>query len=111
MKNFEKNDNGFICSVCGETVPKLKYSSRDHCTNCLCSLHVDVNPGDRQNSCQGTLIPIDIAQNNKKGNVIIYKCEKCGMLHNNKAASDDSFSTILKIMNKTYNVNNFKIKK
>ena len=111
MKIFEKNDNQFTCSVCGKVVPELKYSSRDHCTNCLCSLHVDVNPGDRQNTCRGTLMPIDILQSNKKGYIITYKCNKCGMQHNNKAASDDSFSTILKLMNKTYNVNNFKIKK
>ena len=74
MKTFEKNDNEFICRVCGKLVPELKYSSRDHCTKCLCSIHIDINPGDRANSCLGTLIPTDIETNNKKGYIIKYKC-------------------------------------
>ena len=108
MKKFEKNDGDFVCQVCGQTVPALKSSSRDHCTNCLCSLHVDINPGDRLNPCAGVLIPIDISQSNKKGFIINYKCNKCNQTHNNKSAFDDKFSTILKVMNKTYSVNNYK---
>ncbi len=108
MKTFEKNDSGFICHVCGKNVPALKYSSRDHCNKCLCSIHIDINPGDRANTCLGTLIPVDIETSNKKGYIIKYKCEKCGMLHNNKTAEDDSFNTILKIMNKTYNIKDYK---
>ena len=107
MKNFEKNDNGFICAVCGEAVSPLKYSSRDHCVRCLCSLHVDVFPGDRANDCRGVLVPIDVESNSKKGYVIVYKCRKCGKLHNNKSAEDDKFSTLLKVMNKTYDVKNY----
>ena len=108
MKTFEKNDNKFICNVCGKLIPELKYSSRDHCTKCLCSLHIDVNPGDRANTCMGTLVPIDIETSNKKGYIIKYRCSKCGVEHNNKSAEDDSFKTILKIMNKTYNINEYK---
>lgn len=109
MKTFEKNDNEFVCRVCGKSVPPLKYSSRDHCTRCLCSIHVDINPGDRANTCLGTLIPTDITMSNKKGYIITYRCEKCGQLHNNKSANDDKFSTVLKVMNKSYNINDFKI--
>ena len=108
MKTFTKNDQGFICLNCGKNVPPLNSSSRDHCTRCLCSIHVDINPGDRLNSCLGTLIPIDIETNSKKGYIIKYRCEKCGQLHNNKATEDDNFQTILKVMNKTYNARNFK---
>lgn len=107
MKRFEKNDNEFVCRVCGKFISPLKYSSRDHCTRCLCSIHVDVNPGDRANTCLGTLIPIDVTINNKKGYIITYKCEKCGETHNNKSADDDKFNTILKIMNKTYSIDCF----
>lgn len=107
MKNFKKNDNSFICENCGAKVDKLGYSSRDHCSNCLTSLHVDINPGDRQNSCKGLMIPIEINTNNK-GYVIKYKCEKCGEIHNNKTAQDDNFETILMVMNKTYKKDLFK---
>lgn len=109
MKNFEKNDNTFTCRVCGRLVPTLKYSSRDHCTKCLCSIHIDINPGDRANTCLGTLVPTDIEVSNKKGYIIKYKCQKCGMLHNNKSAEDDNFKTILSVMNKSYNIKNFEI--
>ncbi len=101
-KKFKKNDTSFICANCGEFVSTLNYSSRDHCNKCLCSLHVDINPGDRQNECKGLLIPIGVDYNAKKGYVIQYKCEKCGQLHNNKSAEDDSFKTILSVMNGTY---------
>lgn len=108
MKTFEKNDNEFICRVCGKSVPPLIYSSRDHCSKCLCSIHVDINPGDRANTCLGTLVPFDI-ETNKKGYVVKFKCQKCGQIHNNKTAEDDSFKTILKVMNKTYNIKDFEI--
>ncbi len=110
MKNFVKNDSGFICAVCGKAVEKLNSTSRDHCNFCLCSLHVDVNPGDRQNDCKGVLVPIEVTQNAKKGYIITYKCSKCGQTHNNKAAEDDNFSTILKVMNKTYNIDDYRNK-
>lgn len=97
-KKFTKNDNSFICQHCGANVPALTSSSRDHCNQCLHSLHVDINPGDRANTCHGLLIPQEISLSNKKGYVITYKCEKCGQTHNNKAAEDDSFETILSIM-------------
>lgn len=108
MKNFTKNDNEFICAVCGHNVSQLKYTSRDHCNKCLCSLHVDINPGDRANSCNGVLVPIDITTDSKKGYIINYKCSKCGQTHNNKSATDDCFKTILTIMNKTYNYLDYK---
>ena len=67
---FSKNDNSFTCACCGKQIEPLKYSSRDHCTKCLCSLHVDINPGDRANTCKGLLVPISIEQSNKKGYII-----------------------------------------
>lgn len=107
MRTFEKNDSGFTCRVCGHNVDPLKYTSRDHCNKCLCSIHIDINPGDRANSCLGTLVPVDVSMSNKKGYIIQYKCDKCGQLHNNKSADDDNFKTILKVMNKTYNINSY----
>lgn len=98
MKSFEKNDESFICKVCGANVPPLKYSSRDHCNKCLCSIHIDINPGDRANSCLGILRPVSVVTSSKKGYIINYKCDKCKQSHNNKSALDDSFETILQVM-------------
>lgn len=96
MKKFTELDEEFICLNCGKKVSKLNYSSRDHCPYCLYSLHVDINPGDRQNTCKGLLKPIDI-EKYKDTYKIIYKCTACGELHKNIMAKDDNYDEILKI--------------
>lgn len=105
--NFKKNDAGFVCANCGKKIAPLKYSSRDHCTQCLCSLHVDNMPGDRENECKGLLVPVDIETNSQKGYIIVYRCQRCGAFHKNKVAQDDDINTVLKVMNKTYNQDKF----
>lgn len=85
-KRFSKNDSGFLCAACGAEVLPLGQSSRDHCPFCLCSLHVDVNPGDRANDCGGIMEPLRVEPHPKKGYVIVYRCRKCGEIHRNKAA-------------------------
>ena len=97
---FIKNDNEFNCINCGKKVEKLKYTSRDHCNSCLHSIHVDIFPGDRSNECQGLLVPINVIQSNKKGQVIIYKCNKCGKEVRNIVAEDDDRETIYKVVEK-----------
>ena len=96
-KRFTKNDSGFICQNCGAEVPPLSYSSRDHCNICLCSLHVDENPGDRNNGCGGLLIPVSSEPDAKKGFIINYKCKKCGRRVRCRAASDDDTDLLIKL--------------
>lgn len=97
---FIKNDNEFVCKNCGKKVEKLKYTSRDHCNFCLYSLHVDITPGDRLNDCKGLLVPVNVELNSKKGEVIIYKCSKCGEYVKNIVAIDDSRDVIYKVIEK-----------
>ena len=92
-----KNDNSFICVNCGQQVEKLEYTSRNHCPYCLHSLHVDIIPGDRKNTCKGVLEPIAIESSAKKGYVIVFKCKKCGSVTRNKSACDDDFNKMLEI--------------
>lgn len=92
-----KNDDEFICENCHQKVSKLNYTSRDHCPYCLYSKHVDINPGDRENTCLGLLKPIDI-EKYKDTYKIIYKCEKCHQIHKNVMANDDNYDEILNIM-------------
>lgn len=96
MKNFRKLDEEFICERCGKHVKKLNYTSRDHCPYCLYSKHVDINPGDRTNTCKGLLKPIEI-EKFKDTYKIVYKCEKCEQIHKNIIAKDDDFNTIINI--------------
>ncbi len=102
---FLKNDTEFICKNCGKKVEKLGYTSRDHCNNCLYSLHVDITPGDRENKCRGLLIPINVIETSKKGQVIIYKCKKCGSKVRNIVAKDDNKEEIYNIV-KRYTMQN-----
>ena len=87
-KRFTKNDSGFTCVACGKEVLPLGYTSRNHCPFCLCSLHVDINPGDRANTCGGILRPIKTEPDPKRGFVIIHRCERCGQTVRNKAAHE-----------------------
>ncbi len=92
-------DEAFICENCGKKVEKLNYTARDHCPYCLCSKHVDVNPGDRKNTCKGLLKPIDI-EKFKDTYKIIYKCLKCGITHKNIMAKDDDIEKIIEVSKK-----------
>lgn len=101
MKKFLKNNESFICHNCGHQVKPHPTSSRDHCTECLFGQHVDINPGDRANTCKGKLIPIGI---DKKGSNtrIVYKCKSCNKLVFCKAAPDDNSDEILKLFSKIW---------
>ncbi len=99
--SFKKLDSGFECINCGKQVVPLKYTSRNHCPYCLCSIHVDNDPGDRANNCHGLMVPIAIEYNSKKGYIIVHKCTHCGVIKRNKSAEDDNYDLILSIMSNT----------
>ena len=98
MKRFNELDEGFICEHCGKEVLPLGYTSRDHCPYCLYSKHVDINPGDRENTCMGLLEPIGI-EKYKDTYKILYKCTKCHQEHKNIIARDDDMNEIINISN------------
>ncbi len=75
---FTMKDESFTCLVCGKEILPLGYTARDHCPYCLCSLHVDNNPGDRLCECHGILKPINVEKGPKDELKIVYKCSKCG---------------------------------
>ena len=102
MKTFTKRDEEFICENCGKNVDKLVYTTRDHCPYCLYSKHVDINPGDRENSCKGLLKPITV-EKFKDTYKIVYKCEKCNMIHKNIMATDDDMDLIIELSKETPN--------
>lgn len=95
--SFTVIDEEFECENCGRKVTKLGYSCRNHCPYCLHSKHVDIDPGDRAESCHGLLKPIGIDTTSKKGYVIIFKCTKCGMIRRNKVAEDDNMDKIIEL--------------
>ena len=96
MKKFTMKDEEFICENCHKKVEKLNYTARDHCPYCLYSKHLDINPGDRLNTCLGLLKPISI-EKFKNTYKIIYKCQKCHQLHKNIMATDDNYDQIIEL--------------
>ena len=96
MKRFNMIDENFICLNCGYKVSKLKYTARDHCPNCLYSVHVDILPGDRKNNCHGLLKPIGI-EKYRDTYKIIYECLKCHQNHKNIMANDDNMDLIIEL--------------
>lgn len=88
-RKFTKINNEFICVQCKSLVPKSEKSCRNHCPNCLYSLHVDIFPGDRANLCKGLLKPVGYEISGKKGIIIIFTCIKCGDKVRNKTTSEE----------------------
>jgi DNA-directed RNA polymerase subunit RPC12/RpoP len=97
QKLFKKNNESFICINCHSHVKKHPASSRDHCTECLYGLHVDINPGDRQNNCKGILKPIGLKIRNGKVQVV-YDCQKCHKRVFCIIAEDDSAESVEKLV-------------
>ena len=63
-KQYEKGyykthgcSDSFTCKVCGRLVVPTGAGSdhRNHCPNCLSSLHLDIEPGDREADCGGIM--------------------------------------------------------
>jgi hypothetical protein len=92
---FRKVVEDFECFRCHAEVKGSGYT--DHCPNCLWSLHVDNNPGDRKSDCRGKMKPVSAAYEN--GSYIIsYLCTKCGIRRRFKAAEKDNEELLLELI-------------
>lgn len=98
-KSFEKGyykkhacNETFTCKVCERPVVPAGAGSehRNHCPNCLTSLHVDIDPGDRESDCGGIMDPIAIWVRKNGEWAIIHRCRQCGDLSSNRIAADDN---------------------
>ncbi len=61
----------------------------NHCPRCLWSMHVDVNPGDRQNRCRGMMEPV-AAIYGRTGFIITHRCAECGEEKNISGSDRDN---------------------
>ena len=83
-------NEGFLCEKCGLTVQPLRNGScRNHCPRCLWSKHVDDIPGDRASECGGTMQPVAVEQDGKRGWMLVHRCTLCGFVRRNRTALDD----------------------
>ncbi|MCK9379064.1 MAG: RNHCP domain-containing protein [Candidatus Moranbacteria bacterium] len=99
-RKFQRNIEDFVCGNCGAQIKGDGYTN--HCPFCLWSKHVDKNPGDRREECQGMMKPISI-QAKKGKQVILHKCQKCGVEKTNKVSETDDFEKILELMKRNFN--------
>lgn len=84
--------DAFTCKVCGRlVVPEGAGSDhRNHCPNCLHSLHVDEEPGDRASNCGGIMEPVGVWVRKGGEWAIIHRCRRCGKISSNRTAADDN---------------------
>ena len=92
-------DDSFTCRVCGRPVVPAGAGSdhRNHCPNCLSSLHVDDEPGDRAADCGGIMDAIGVWVRKNGEWAVIHRCRRCGVLHSNRVAADDNPMKLMSI--------------
>lgn len=70
---------------------------RNHCPNCLTSLHLDNEPGDRAADCGGQMEPVAVRVRKGGKWAIIHRCRLCGKLTSNRIAADDNPMLLMSI--------------
>ncbi len=71
---------------------------RNHCPNCLTSLHVDRRvPGDRASDCHGRMEALGMSVRPDGEWMIIHECLSCGELSANRIAGDDNALAVLRL--------------
>lgn len=96
-KTFQKCKEEFLCEICCANVQGDGYTN--HCPYCLWSKHVDINPGDRQNSCGGLMEPIDVEQSHGEY-ILIHRCKNCGSKKRQRTSKKDDFSQLIQIVSR-----------
>lgn len=92
MKKFIRTIEDFTCEHCGTEVSGNGYTN--HCSKCLWSKHVDVNPGDRMEKCGGLMRPLSVET--KSGETtILQHCLVCGFERKNGFGQGDNFEALL----------------
>ena len=87
------------CNECGRpVVPEGAGSDhRNHCPNCLYSLHVDIEPGDRESDCGGHMESVAVWVRKNGEWAIIHRCKRCGAFSSNRIAADDNPMKLMSI--------------
>ena len=101
-KDYYKHNpctDSFTCKFCGRLVTPggAGTDHRNHCPNCLCSLHLDIEPGDREADCGGIMEPIAVWVRKNGEWAIVHRCRRCGALSSNRIAADDNPMKLMSI--------------
>lgn len=95
----DRTEGPFKCANCGEYVSSEDAGTehRNHCPNCLYSLHLDDKPGDRAAYCGGLMQPIAVWVRHGGEWALIHRCRECGALSSNRIAADDNEILLLSL--------------
>lgn len=83
----------FKCRKCNAFIgePPSGGRQRNHCPNCLHSLHVDLKtPGDRASECGSLMEPVATFFRANGEQVLVHRCRGCGVERHNRIAADDN---------------------
>ena len=86
-KKFTRTIEDFTCGHCGKTVTGNGYTN--HCPHCLYSRHVDINPGDRAESCGGLMAPVALESKGTEW-IVVHRCKICHAQRRCKTLPEDS---------------------
>lgn len=91
--------DSFTCKVCDRPVVSggAGTEHRNHCPNCLSSLHLDIEPGDREADCGGIMDPVGVWVRKNGEWAIIHRCRRCGQFSSNRIAADDNPMKLMSI--------------
>ena len=98
-KQYEKGyykthpcEESFTCKSCGRSVIPAGAGSdhRNHCPYCLCSVHLDNEPGDRESDCGALMEPVAVWVRKNGEWALIHRCRRCGTFSSNRIAADDN---------------------
>ncbi|WP_210413555.1 RNHCP domain-containing protein [Leptospira selangorensis] len=95
---YRSDTDEFRCVECKQMVfpPGFGTNQRNHCPNCLTSLHLDNTPGDRGATCGSKMEAISIWV--RKGEwVLLHRCKGCGVIHANRIGPDDNEALLLSL--------------
>lgn len=91
---FERTIENFVCQHCGAFVIGDGYTN--HCPHCLWSRHVDEEPGDRAEPCNGMMRPA-VLEGSSPDYRILHVCEVCGFERVNKVQAEDATPALLEL--------------
>ncbi len=95
---FIRTKEDFVCEHCGVEVKGNGYTN--HCPKCLWGKHVDIDPGDRAETCGGMMEPVGVEI--VSGDfVLTHTCISCGTTRRNKTAKNDDRGAVLGIAEKS----------
>lgn len=90
--------DSFTCKACGRWWYRMgRERPPEPRPNCLSSLHLDNEPGDRASDCGSVMDAVAVWVRKNGEWAVIHRCRRCGALSSNRVAADDSPMKLMSI--------------